>query len=108
MPSSYTPNLRLTLPAQGEDSGTWGNLVNTGITTLIENAIAGITAVSVTAAAQALTYSNGTTDQARSAILQLTTTTAAVFAVYSPPASKTYIIQNQSAYTATIYCSTVL
>jgi len=108
MSSSYTPNLRLTLPNQGELSGAWGNTVNTGITALIENALAGLVAVSVTSAAQALTYANGSTDQARYAILQLSTTTTAAFAIYAPPAPKTYVIQNTSAYAATIYCSTTL
>ncbi len=32
MPSSFTPSLRLTLPADGELVGTWGQTVNTGIT----------------------------------------------------------------------------
>jgi hypothetical protein len=40
-------------------------------------------------------------------MIRLTTTTAANFAVYAPPVSKSYIIQNGSAYTATIYNSTV-
>ncbi len=60
------------------------------------------------AANQALTASNGTADQARNAVLALTTTTGANFAVYAPPTEKTYTVYNASAYTATIYNSTVL
>jgi hypothetical protein len=37
----------------------------------------------------------------------LSTTTGAVFNVYAPPSPKTYIINNTSAHTATIYNSTV-
>lgn len=107
MPSSYTPNLRLTLPVQGELAGTWGDTVNTGITSLTDTAIAGYTTVSITSAAQALTIASGTTDQARSAMLALTTTTTAPFAVYAPPVSKSYTVYNSTIYSATIYVSTV-
>jgi hypothetical protein len=51
---------------------------------------------------------DGAADQARNAVIALTTTTTADFAVYAPPQEKTYIIYNTTAYTATIYNSTVL
>jgi hypothetical protein len=41
-------------------------------------------------------------------VLALTTTTTAAFAVYAPPAEKTYIVYNASLYPATIYNSTIL
>jgi hypothetical protein len=41
-------------------------------------------------------------------MLRLTTTTTAAFAIYAPPVSKTYILYNNSGYTATIYNSTVI
>ena len=108
MPSSYSPDLRLELPADGEQTGLWGQTTNRNLGTLIESAIAGATSVSVTTANQALTALNGADDQSRHAMLALTTTTGANFAVYAPPASKTYIVRNASSYTATIYNSTVL
>lgn len=108
MPSSYSPDLRLELPADGEQTGLWGQTTNRNLGTLIESAIAGATSVSVTTANQALTALNGADDQSRHAMLTLTTTTGANFAVYAPPASKTYIVRNASSYTATIYNSTVL
>lgn len=108
MASTYSTNLRLELIGNGDQSGTWGTTTNTNLGTLIEGAIAGYTTVSVTSAAQALTASNGAADQARLAVLKLTTTTAANFAIYAPPATKTYTIYNSTAYTATIYNSTVL
>lgn len=86
----------------------WGQTTNRNLGTLIESSISGLTSVSVTTANQALTALNGTDDQARHAVLSLTTTTTAAFAVYAPPASKTYIVRNTTAYTATIYTSTVL
>ena len=108
MPSTYSPDLRIELIANGEQSGTWGTTTNTNLGTVLEDAIAALASVSVTSANQALTALNGTADQARCAAISLTTTTAANFAVYVPPVTKLYVITNPSGYTATIYCSTVL
>jgi hypothetical protein len=108
MPSTYSPSLRIELIGTGDQSGSWGTTTNTNLGTLIEDGISGYVAVSVTAANQALTANNGAADQARNAVLALTTTTGANFAVYAPPSEKTYTVHNASAYTATIYNSTVL
>ena len=108
MSSTYSPNLRIELIGTGDQSGSWGATTNTNLGTLIEDGISGYVAVSVTTANQALTANNGTADQARNAVLALTTTTGANFAVYAPPTEKTYTVYNASAYTATIYNSTVL
>jgi len=99
--------LRLTLIANGAEAGTWGDTTNTNLGTILEDAIAGYAAVSVTSASQAFTIVDGAYDQARLAMLRLTTTTGANFAVYAPPVSKQYVIQNGSSYTVTIYNSTV-
>ncbi len=104
----YSSNLRIELIDTGTQAGTWGNTTNTNLGTLIEDAIAGYTSVSVTSANQALTAINGAADQSRNMTLALTTTTTANFNVYAPPAEKVYVIRNASAYTATIYNSTVL
>jgi hypothetical protein len=64
--------------------------------------------VSVTSANQAFTALDGAADQARNAVIALTTTTTAAFAVYAPPQEKTYVIYNTTAYVATVYNSTVL
>jgi hypothetical protein len=108
MPSTYSPNLRIELIANGEQSGTWGTTTNTNLGTLIEDAISGYVSVSITSANQALTALNGTADQSRNMTVNLTTTTTANFSVYIPPADKVYIIRNSSSYDATVYCSTVL
>jgi hypothetical protein len=108
MPSTYSPDLRIELIANGEQSGTWGSTTNSNLGTIIEDAIAGLASVSVTSADQALTASNGSADQARCAAVSLTTTTLAAFNVYVPPVTKLYVINNASAYAATVFCSTVL
>jgi len=108
MPSTYSPDLRIELIANGEKTGTWGTITNDNLGTIIEDAISGLASVSVTSANQALTALNGAADQARCAAVSLTTTTGAPFNVYVPPVTKLYVIQNASSFTATIYASTVL
>jgi hypothetical protein len=108
MASTYSPSLRIELIGAGDQAGTWNTTTNSNLGTLIESAIAGYVAVSVTSANQAFTALDGAADQARNAVIALSTTTGANFAVYAPPQEKTYIIYNTSAYTATIYNSTVI
>jgi hypothetical protein len=107
MPSTFSPSLRIELIGAGEQAGTWGTTTNTNLGTLVEASVAGATTVSVTTANQALTIANGAADQARNAVLQLTTTTGAPFAVYAPPDPKQYTIYNASAHAATVFNSTV-
>ena len=104
---SYSPDLRIELIATGAQVGTWGITTNTNLGTIIEDAISGYVTVSVTSANQAFTVSDGALDEARNAMIRLTTTTTAAFSVYAPPSSKQYIVWNNSGYTATIYNSTV-
>jgi hypothetical protein len=108
MPSTYSPDLRIELIANGEKTGTWGTITNDNLGVIIEDAISGLASVSVISANQALTAVNGAVDQSRCAAISLTTTTAANFAVYVPPVTKLYVVTNPSGYTATVYCSTVL
>ena len=108
MSSTYSPNLRIELIGTGDQSGSWGTTTNTNLGTLIEDGISGYVSVSVTSANQALSATNGAVDQARNATVALSTTTGANFAVYAPPTPKQYLIHNTSAFTATIYNSTVL
>ena len=108
MASTFSPSLRIELIGAGEQAGTWNTTTNSNLGTLIEAAIAGYVSVSVTSANQAFTALDGAPDQARNAVIALTTSTSAPFAVYAPPQEKTYIIYNTTAYTATIYNSTVL
>lgn len=104
--TTYSNNLRIELITTGTQAGTWGNTTNTNLGTVIEDAIAGYVVVSVLSANQAFTLADGAADEARMAMIKLTTTTTAAFAVYAPPVSKQYIIWNNSGYTATIYNNT--
>jgi hypothetical protein len=79
---------------------------------VLEDSIAGLANVVVTDTSnspskQALTVQDGSADQARCAVVSLTTTAARNMYVYVPPVTKTYVFRNASAYIATIYASTV-
>jgi hypothetical protein len=94
MASSYTNNLRLVLPVTGENQGTWGDLVNTGLTSLLDSAISGTSAIGMTDANYTLTTSNGAADQARSMFITLAGTLTATRNVICPAVSKLYFVTN--------------
>lgn len=108
MPSTYSPDLRLEMIANGEKTGTWGTITNINLGDLIEDAIAGVATVATSSGAQALTANNGAVDQARCAVLSLSTVAATNFAVYVPPVPKVYVVKNaDTTYNLTLYVSTV-
>ena len=96
MPLTYSPNLKLTLIGDGEQTGTWGQLTNINIGTLVEQAIAGYTTVSITDANYTLTSINGAVDEARSMALNITSsvTLTATRNVICPSVSKLYVVKN--------------
>ena len=99
MATSYTSLLGLALPQTGDLSGTWGATVNTSITQLLDDAVAGTTTLS---ADTTLTTTTGASNQARQAIL-LCTGQVANITITAPATSKSYIINNTSAtYTVKI------
>lgn len=108
MPSTYSPDLRIELIANGEKTGTWGAITNDNLGTVIEDAISGLASISVTSANQALIALNGAVDQARCAAVALVSvTTGTAFNVYVPPVTKLYVFINLTGQTATVYCSTI-
>ena len=102
MPSSYSSSLRFNLQATGENTNTWGSLLNTGALALIDSAIAGFTTIALTGNVT-LTTANGSSDQARTAMIKLTG--SASYQVTVPAVSKQYLIWNASSYTQTIVSS---
>jgi hypothetical protein len=112
MSSTYSPSLRIELIGSGDQAGAWGATTDSNLAFVLDTAIAGYQAVTVSSAAQALTYVNGPSssaalNQSVYAILKFNSA-AAASAIYAPPVSKTYIIWNNSSYTITIYNSTVI
>lgn len=97
MPSSYTPRLRLVLPVLGELQGTWGDTVNSGITSLVDQAVAGTGVVSIPDANYTLTALNEVVDEARNMFLTINGALTANREVICPPASKLYFVWNNTS-----------
>lgn len=109
MPLTYSSNLRLTLIGTGEQEGTWGDLTNTNIGALIEQAIAGYTVVNMTTDAdKTLTAINGAVDEARSMGLRITSTPSLTASrnIIVPSVSKLYVVKNSTTGGQTIVVKT--
>ena len=112
MSSTYSSNLRIELIGSGDQAGAWGATTDSNLAYIMDTAIAGYQAVAITSTSQALTYVNGPSssaalNQSVYAMLRFTGASAAT-SVYIPPASKQYIVYNNSGYTITVYNSTVI
>lgn len=110
--TTYSTSLRAELPTDGSQAGVWGTTTNSNLNYIFDSAVAGINTVAITSTSQALTYTNGPTsssalNQSVYAILKFTGATAAT-SIYAPPVAKTYIVNNATSYTITIYNSTVI
>jgi hypothetical protein len=95
MTTAYTSLLGLALPVTGELSGTWGDTVNNGITSLLDAAIAGTTTLS-TDADVTLSNNDGTADTSRQAILLCTGARTAIRTITAPALSKIYTVINST------------
>jgi hypothetical protein len=99
MASTYTTNLRLTKQGDGDNPNSWGQVLNDGVISLADEAIAGYTTVSIGSAATVnLTANDGADDQSRSAFLEIKgsigTVATSIFLVV-PSNTKSYSILNK-------------
>ena len=101
MTTQYTSLLGLALPVTGELSGTWGDTVNNGITSLLDSAIAGTTTLSSDADVT-LSNNDGTADTSRQAILLWTAGGTVTRTITAPALSKIYTVINASSSTQSI------
>jgi hypothetical protein len=106
MATQYTSILKLALPTQGELSGTWGTAVNEQVTSMVEEAIAGLKTIDTWSTNSAtLSTANGATSESRAAILNLTDTTSdlsGAATLICPAASKVYIVKNATGQAVTV------
>lgn len=96
MASTYSPTLRFEIIGNGEQANTWGTTTNTNIGTLIEQSIAGLVSVDVTAGNVTLTSLNGASDEARQMIINVTGSPGTARTVLAPAVSKVYVVVNSS------------
>jgi hypothetical protein len=94
MPSTYSTRLRFEDIGNGEQSGTWGDTTDRNIGTLVEEAIAGVAQVTMTDANYTLTALNGTSDEARNLVLEISGALTASRNVICPTAEKVYFVKN--------------
>jgi len=97
MSSTYSPSLRIELIGAGEQSGTWNVTTNSNLGTLIEQAISGVTSITMTDANYTLTAYNGVSDQSRQAVIVVSGTNAAIRDIVAPLVNKTYLIKNNTS-----------
>ena len=103
MANSTSANLKLTVQATGENSGTWGQITNTNLL-ILEQAIGGYDTLNLTNANRSLTFSNGALSNGKNAVIKLTGTLESNLNVTIPDSiEKTFVVANgtSGAYTVT-------
>ena len=94
--ATYSQSLKLTLLANGEGAGTWGQTTNTNLGTLLEQAITGVQSIVMSDADYTLSNLNGASDEARNAILVVTGTNNSVRDIIAPLVNKQYLVVNNT------------
>ena len=110
MPSSYTSRLKLERQASGENSGTWGNLVNY-VFNRIDSSVKGYQSVDVAGSANVtLTSNNSTTntddsatdDQVHNAVLEFTGALTGNINVFTDAVETKYTVFNNTSGSYTL------
>ncbi len=94
MPSSYSSSFRLNYQAPGDNLNTWGTILNNGVFQLLEDAVAGMASFTLSGP-KVLTSTNGATDEARCAVLNVTGGTGGT--ITAPSVKKVYLVRNASS-----------
>ena len=98
MTTTYSPSLKLALIGTGDQSGVWGATTNTNLGTLLEQAITGVNAISLTGlTSYTLTNLNGVSDDARNAVLIFTGSPSATVTIVAPAQNKFYVVANNTS-----------
>jgi len=99
MSSTYTSRLRLVKQGDGDNPNTWGTVLNDGMISLVDDAIAGYTTVELGAAATVtLSAIDGAGDVPRNAFLELKGSVGGshnTISMIIPAQSKGYVINNK-------------
>jgi len=99
MASTFTSSLRLTKQGDGDNPNSWGVVLNDGVISLVDDAIAGYTTVEIGAAATVtLSAVDGGGDVPRSAFLEVkgsVGTAHTTITMLIPAQSKSYVINNK-------------
>jgi hypothetical protein len=97
MASTYSSALNLELQATGENSGTWGTIINNNLQKL-ESATKGYVSVAVASTSDSLTASDGsTTDEQSNAIIKLTGSLTGNTTMQCEAVESWYIVDNATS-----------
>ena len=98
MASSYTSRIRLNKQGDGDNPNSWGTVLNDGVISLVDDAIAAYTTVEIGAnATVTLSAVNGASDVPRSAFLEVKGSVGGshnTISLIIPANSKSYVINN--------------
>ena len=104
---AHTTSLGLVKPAAGESAGTWGTLINTELTDMLEEAIAGYVSIEITGNTTLSTNVTGTSCESRHAIIRLTSGTLGSNSdIIVPDLAKIWIINNATSGGQTVTVKT--
>ena len=104
---AHTTSLGLVKPAAGESAGTWGTLINTELTDMLEEAITGYVSIAITGNTTLTTNVTGTTCQSRHAIIRLTSGTLGSNSnIIVPDLAKIWVINNATTGGQTVTVKT--
>jgi len=105
MASTFTTRIRLTHQGDGDNPNSWGTVLNNGVVSLVDEAVAAYTTVILGAnATVTLSAVDGGTDVPRSAFLETNGTVGGAHTTITmviPNVTKGYVINNQTTYTTT-------
>lgn len=98
MPSTYTSNLGIELPADGELDGVWGDVVNDNMS-IIDRAINGSVSLSLSGTSSTLTTTDGTLSDGQYKLLVLAGSPSGTHTITISPndAQKIYFVYNTTA-----------
>ena len=104
MPSSYTSNLGIELPADGEQDGQWGDIVNDNMN-IVDRAINGSLSLSLSGTTSTLTTSDGILSNGQYKALILGGTPSGTHTITIAPndAQKIYFVYNLSGQSVVFY-----
>ena len=94
--TTFSTALKLELPGDGQQTGTWGQTTNKNLGTLLEQAITGVDNITMVDANYTLSTLNGTSDEARNAVIIVGGINTTVRDVIVPTSNKVYTIQNNT------------
>lgn len=106
MASTYSPLLRFELIGSGDQSGLWGTTTNGNLGTLVEQAIAGVASIVLASSSDYTLQSlNGTSDEARCAVLSFSGATGGTTNIIIPASQKLYVVRNATGSSLVIKTS---